>query len=253
MPVIEIKQKVWVPEIPDIDLPSEDGEPLESNWHHLQINLMEDMLHQHWPDPTDYFVGGNMFVYYSLAQARNRDYKGPDFFVVKGVDGTQIRPSWIVWQEGGHYPDMIVELLSPSTAAEDLGPKKELYERVFKTFEYFCVDPSDDSLQGWQLERGQYVPRPKDTRGWLWSDSLQLWLGFWEGVFQGTPDQWLRFMTPAGTPVPTGAERAEAERQNAENERQNAAVERQRAETAEAEVARLQAELARLRASTDNI
>ncbi len=259
MPVIEIVQKVWVPELPDIELPSEDGEPLESKWHHLQINLLEDMLHQHWPDPTDYFVGGNMFVYYSLAQARNRDYKGPDFFVVKGVDGSQIRPSWIVWQEGGRYPDVIIELLSPTTAAEDLGPKKDLYEQVFKTSEYFCVDPSDYSLQGWQLVRGQYVPRPKDQRGWLWSDSLQLWLGFWEGVFQGTPDTWLRFMNPAGTLVPTGAERAEAERhsaeaerQRAEAERQNAEAERHRAETAEAEVARLKAELERLRASTDN-
>ncbi len=132
MPVIEVKQQVWVPEIPDIELPSEDGEPLESKWHHLQINLLEDMLHQHWQDPTDYFVGGNMFVYYSLQQARNRDYKGPDFFVVKGVDGTRLRPSWIVWQEGGRYPDVIIELLSITTAAEDLGPKKTCTNRSSK-------------------------------------------------------------------------------------------------------------------------
>ncbi|WP_089935803.1 Uma2 family endonuclease [Candidatus Entotheonella palauensis] len=287
MPIIEIKQKVWVPELPDIELPSEDGEPLESKWHHLQIHLLEDSLHQHWPDPTTYFVGGNMFVYYSFAQARNRDYKGPDFFVVKGVDGSQIRPSWIVWQEGGRYPDLIIELLSPITAAEDLGSKKDLYEQIFKTFEYFCVDPSDHSLQGWQLAQGQYVPKPKDQRGWLWSDSLQVWLGFWEGVFQGTPDTWLRLINANGALVLTGAERAEAERhsaeaerqraeaerqraeaeqqraeaeqqraeaeqQRAETERQNAEAERQRAETAESEVARLKAELERLRASADD-
>jgi Uma2 family endonuclease len=81
------------------------------------------------------FAGGNMFVYYSLEQARKRDYKGPDFFVVLGVDGVRPRHSWIVWQEQGRYPDVIVELLSPTTISQDLGPKKDLYERVFKTSE----------------------------------------------------------------------------------------------------------------------
>jgi len=92
MPIIEVVQRIEVPDIPDIDLPYEDGEPLESNWHRLQINLLGDMLHQHWPEHTDYFAGGNMFVYYSLyslEQARTRDYKGPDFFVVLGVDGAR--------------------------------------------------------------------------------------------------------------------------------------------------------------------
>jgi len=31
MPIIEVTQKVWVPDIPDIELPYEDGEPLESH------------------------------------------------------------------------------------------------------------------------------------------------------------------------------------------------------------------------------
>ena len=101
MPVIEVVQKVWVPEVPDIELPYEDGEPLESHWHRLQINLFGDVLDQSWQGRTDVFAGGNMFVYYSLEQARNRDYKGPDFFVVKGVDRSRQRRSWIAWQEGG--------------------------------------------------------------------------------------------------------------------------------------------------------
>jgi hypothetical protein len=106
MPIIEVVQRIEVPDIPDLDLPYDDGEPLESNWHRLQINLLGDALHQHWPERTDFFAGGNMFVYYSLEQARTRDYKGPDFFVVLGADGTRSRHSWIVWQEEGRYPDV---------------------------------------------------------------------------------------------------------------------------------------------------
>ena len=153
MPVIEVVQLIEVPDVPDIDLPYDDGEPLESNWHRLQINVLGDALHQHWQERTDFFAGGNMFVYYSLEQARTRDYKGPDFFVVTGVDGSRSRHSWIVWQEGGRYPDVIVELLSPTTMAQDLGPKKDLYERVFRTSEYFCVNPDDWSLRGWHLAK----------------------------------------------------------------------------------------------------
>jgi hypothetical protein len=97
MPVIEVVQLIEVPDVPDIDLPYDDGEPLESNWHRLQINVLGDALHQHWQERTDFFAGGNMFVYYSLEQARTRDYKGPDFFVVTGVDGSRSRHSWIVW------------------------------------------------------------------------------------------------------------------------------------------------------------
>jgi Uma2 family endonuclease len=236
MPVIEVVQRIWVPDVPDIELPSEDGEPLESHWHHLQINLLGDMLHQHWRWRTDFFAGGNMFVYYSLQQARTRDYKGPDFFVVTGVDGARPRPSWIIWQEDGRYPDVIVELLSPTTKAADLGSKKDLYERVFKTQEYFCVDPDDHMLRGWQLEKMRYVPLQPDTRGWLWSETLQLWLGQQESSFQGMSAIWLRFFDPSGTLVPTAEEAAEAERS--------------RAEAAEAENARLRAELARLQNPT---
>src|SRR5262245_34931239 len=75
MPIIEVVQRIEVPELPDIDLPYDDGEPLESNWHRLQINLLSDALHQHWQGHTDFFAGGNMFVYSSLEQARTRDYK----------------------------------------------------------------------------------------------------------------------------------------------------------------------------------
>lgn len=251
MPMIEVKQRVWVPEIPDIDLPSEDGEPLESHWHRLQINLLGDMLHQHWHGRPDFFAGGNMFVYYSLEQARTRDYKGPDFFVVTGVDGSYPRRSWIVWQEGGRYPDVIIELLSASTKAADLGPKKDLYERVFRTSEYFCVDPEDHSLRGWRLSCTEYVPLEPDERGWLWSATLQLWLGLQEGRFQGTSDTWLRCFDAAGTLVPTGEEVAEAERTRAETEHARAEAERTRAEAAEAEAARLRAELKRLKDTED--
>jgi hypothetical protein len=42
---------------------------------------------------------------FSSAQVPNRDFRGADFFVVLGVDGTD-RPGWVVWEENGRYPDV---------------------------------------------------------------------------------------------------------------------------------------------------
>lgn len=225
--VIEVVERYLIPDLPDVELPSEDGIPLQSNWHRIQINLLVDILRQHWRGRTDFFAGGNMFLYYSVKQARSKEYKGPDFFVVRDVDGTRDRRAWVAWEEDGRLPDVIVELLSPTTAAEDLGAKKSLYERTFKTPEYFCYDPDTRALSGWRLER-RYMPLETNAGGRMWSEQLQVWLGRWEGEYQGVEAVWLRFYRPDGALIPTGEE-----------------FERQRAEAAEAEVARLRAELAK--------
>lgn len=245
-------------ELPALELPTEDGIPLESNWHRQEMNLLIDCVHTHWRGRTDFFVGGNMFIYFSFDQVRNRDYRGPDFFVVKDVDGTRDRGAWIVWEEQGRYPNVIVELMSPSTREVDLNFKKRLYEQTFRTPEYFCYDPTTAHLVGWQLRAGKYVELEPNEHGWLWSEELGLWLGLWDGEFQGNTTTWLRFYTPEGELVPTAAEaeaqRAEAEaaaRQEAEARAEAEAAARGEAEArAEAETAarqEVEAELARLR------
>lgn len=263
-------------ELPLIELPTEDGIPLETNWHRMQMNLLIESVHYHWREREDYFTGGNMFIYFSVEQVRNRDYRGPDFFVVKGVDSSHDRAAWIVWEEYGKYPNVIVELSSPSTIDVDVGTKKDLYERTFRTPEYFCFDPTAEELIGWRFTSGHYEPIDPNEQGWLWSEEMDLWLGVWRGEFQRTDAVWLRFYTAEGHPVLISAEaeaqRAEAEarqveleaqradaeaqradaearRANAEAERANAAARRaqeetQRANAAEAELARLRARLA---------
>jgi Uma2 family endonuclease len=81
------------PPIPPTDLIFDDGEPLESNRHRIAMNALIRSLQQAWADRDDYFTGGNMFVYYSSAQVKNRDFKGPDFFVVLDIDGSYPRHS----------------------------------------------------------------------------------------------------------------------------------------------------------------
>ncbi|MFQ4143520.1 Uma2 family endonuclease [Chlorogloeopsis sp. ULAP02] len=209
---------VVVPQLPTPpqDLIFDDGEPLETNRHRIAMNILIRSLQQAWANRNDFFAGGNMFVYYSSTQVRNRDFRGPDFFVVLDVDGSKSRQGWVVWEEGGRYPDVIVELMSPSTAEADTGTKKDIYERVFRTRDYFVFDPFEPtSLQGWRLDANlRYQSIVPNERGWLWCQTLGFWLGTWEGTIERETALWLRFYDQAGNLVllPEEAEHQRAER-----------------------------------------
>src|SRR5262245_40819051 len=141
--------------VPDFDglarltrqLPETDGIPMDSPWHRAQTSLSIRLLTFRWQDREDFFVGGNMFLYYGLN--KGDQFAGPDFFYVSGVERRRPRLFWAVWDEGGRYPDLIIEYLSPSTAENDLTIKKTLYERTFRTPEYYCYDPATTHLDGW--------------------------------------------------------------------------------------------------------
>jgi Uma2 family endonuclease len=213
-----------------------DGEPLESWWHRAAIQLLIESVLAQFASRDDFFVGGNMFIYYSLRQARKWNYRGPDFFYVSGVNRQPMRPYWVVWEEEGCYPDVIIELLSPKTAKADRTTKKQLYERKFRTPDYFCYDPNSHLLEGWRLGNRGYEALTPNEHGWLWSEELGLWVGTWKGVYLTYDETWLRFYDRNGQLVSVPAE---AEKQRAE-------AEKQRAEAAVAELARLKARLAEL-------
>jgi Uma2 family endonuclease len=218
----------WDPPEPPTDLIFDDGVPLESNRHRIAINVLIDSALTALQGQIDSFVGGNMFVFYSREQAMNRDFRGPDFFVALEVDGSRERQGWVVWEEQGRYPDVIIELMSPSTAKVDLNEKKRLYERTFRTAEYYVCDPFDvATLQGWHLDASQrYQEIIPNDRGWLWCKTLELWLGSWEGKLRQEPATgtcaWLRFFDHEGTVVLLPEEMVEQEKQRAEREKQRA-------------------------------
>lgn len=79
------------------------------------------------------------------------DYLEPDIvFVAKdrlglltdrGVEGT---------------PDLVIEVVSPATAARDRGPKRERY-RLYGVPEYWIVDPDSRTIEVWRFDRGKGV------------------------------------------------------------------------------------------------
>lgn len=242
------------PPEPPQDLPETDGVPLESDWHRLAIALLIESVRWTWRDRDDFYVGGNMFVYFSAQQVRNEDYRGPDFFFVKGASPQKMRETWTVWNEGGKYPDFIIELLSKSTRDEDLTTKKDLYQKTFHALEYCCYDPLNKELLAWR-GHAQYEPIARNEKDWIWIEQMQLWLGIWHGVYHEVEADWPRFYDAQGNLLLTRAEgehriaeaerlRADAATEGAKAERQLAEAEKQRADALAAELAQLKAQIA---------
>jgi len=189
---------------PPRDIWSEEP-PLESYAHLQQILILLQCLEWLWQERNDYFAAANLTIYYSPNQKKSEYFRGPDFFVVLGTERRLDRKSWVVWGEGGKYPDVIVEILSPSTAKIDRGEKKQIYQDIFRTPDYFGFDPETLELQGFRLMEGQYQAIEPTNRGWLWSDLLGLFLGIYQ--------QQLRYFNREGELIPTPAEVAKQERQ----------------------------------------
>jgi Uma2 family endonuclease len=205
-----------------------DEPEMESSAHYQQLALLVSSLEWHWRERDDFFIGANLTVYYDHQQLRRRAFRGPDFFVVRDVTGEQ-RNSWVVWEEGGRYPDLIVELLSSSTAAVDGTDKKTLYQNIFRTPEYFWFSPITGEFAGFRLVERRYEPIPSDDRDRRWSNVL--------GLYLGVQDDQLRYFSPDGrllfSPAEAAAqamERAEREARQVQQERERTEHERERAE-----------------------
>ena len=244
------------------DLPVEDDQALESEWHRLALNLLIHILCRHWQDRQDMYVAGNMFIYFDPEQATTRNFRGPDVFVVKGVSSKELRNSWVIWEEDGLGPCYVLELASPSTLKDDLGTKKTVYEQELKVPEYVVYDPASGRLRGWRLNaEGRYEELTPDERHWLWSEQLGLWLGkaTYRFAQHASPTPVLRFFDVNGRQLLTEAEaqaqwaneqaqRAQAETKRADEQAQRAQAETKRADEEAAARQRLEAELARLQA-----
>ncbi|NJL42772.1 MAG: Uma2 family endonuclease [Pseudanabaena sp. SU_2_4] len=185
-----------------------DEPPLETDFHREQIDLLIRLLKYWWQDRPDFYISGNLTVYYNKQQIKKRDFRGPDVFVVLGAEKRD-RRSWAIWEEGGKYPNVVIELLSSSTATVDRGAKKKLYQDVWRVPDYFWFHPETMEFAGFHLVNGRYEAIAPTETGWLWSEQLGLYLGIHE--------QQLRWFSEQGQLIPLPEEQ---ERQRADQERQ---------------------------------
>jgi len=216
--------KQFADTMPDGRLLLSDEPEMESSLHYLQLMLLVSCLNWHWHDRTDYFIGANLTIYFSRQELKKRDFRGPDFFLVKDVTN-QPRFSWVVWEEDGRYPNLIIELLSASTSKVDRTLKKELYQNRFRTPEYFWFSPNTQEFMGYRLMGNRYQEIPLTPSGKRWSEQLELFLG--------VENKKLCYFTPEEELILTPDESARREQQRAIQAQQQAMQAQQRADQAQ--------------------
>lgn len=145
-----------------------------------------------------WYVAGGLPMLYDERAAQRRLRLIPAVLVAF-VAGRP-RAAFDVAAEGGHFPDFVLDILSPEEA-DDGGLQRRVYE-LMGAREYAVLVPresGDATLTGHRQDAsGTFAPWLADRQGRLWSEVLGLYL-----LAQGTL---LRAQTPTGDWLPTPEE-----------------------------------------------
>jgi Uma2 family endonuclease len=222
------------------DLPSEDPEEpgLPDEFHDLQPQLLSRTLRLTDYARGEYFTASDLNLYYDVKHSLW--HKCPDWFLVVDVprlyEGTDLRRSYVIWQEG-RSPQVVIEFLSPGTESEDLGrfyPEKapssakrssrpkppgklEVYEEYLRIPHYIVYSRYTQKLYYFKLVGGRYQEQeiqPQNPR--LWLSDLDIGLGIWEGSFDEVSSHWLRWCDHQGNWLATDTEQAQLEMEQAQ-------------------------------------
>ena len=235
----------------EIFYPEEDGLPLPDSLEQEPYFIEILATLKAFLESMDVLVSGNTIIYY--VEGDPTLSVSPDCYIVFGIGRAallELHRTYRVW-EAGKFPDFVLEIGSPSTADNDLGPKRELYARL-GALEYWRYDPTGgehygEPLVGEYLVEGEYqrfeMMEDPDGLPRVHSPLLNLDLRWEEGR--------LRFYDPtSGRWLENNAEsiaRAEAERDARISAEVQAEAERDARIAAEARVAEMEAELRQLR------
>ncbi len=168
----DVADRPWYELISDVAEPIEDGMQQEDTIDHVNPIIRA----RYADDPTVLVSGPTAVIVY------DSDTPGsvisPDCYVVFGVDTEFIRRERRSYRidEWGKPPAFVMEVASASTAARDLGDKREIYARIGVT-EYWRLDRNGEHygepLVGERLVDGEYerLELREETDGSTWSRS----------------------------------------------------------------------------------
>ncbi|MCS6866205.1 MAG: Uma2 family endonuclease [Gemmataceae bacterium] len=226
-----------------VHYPDSDGQPMADNTLQFDwIAILKWNAEAYFANRADVFVAGDHLIYPVEGDPSIR--QAPDVYVAFGRP-KGYRGSYLVWEEGGIFPQVIIEVWSPNNRYLLMQKKFAFYER-YGAEEYYIVYPEFPAyVEGWLRREGRLVE--VETM----SGHVSPRLGFRFAVERGE----LRVYGPDGRllrrPDEIAQELAE-QRHRAEQEAQRAEQEARRAAEAmaerDAERARAERLAAKLRA-----
>ena len=224
-------------------LVTEDGKPVDNLFVEQLYRLLSEPLLTSWiaPEGKPFRVLANVGLFFK--------YKDPplvpDVMVALGVEppkdsrykDNRSHFTWIV----GKAPDIVIEIVSDKRGRED---SEKLRDYEYFGVKYYVIFDPDEVLDGgvlraYALSPDKYRPIDPSRLG-----DTGLGLTLWDGEHEGAlSSEWLRWIDSNGKLVPTGKEKAEAERVRADAEMARADAEKAQAQAALDRVRQLEEKL----------
>lgn len=222
--------------------PDSDGQPMADNTLQFDwIGLIKWNAEAYFRKRPDVFVAGDHLIYPVEGDPEVR--QAPDVYVALGRPKRD-RGSYKVWEEGGVFPQVVFEVMSPSNRINQMQRKHAFYDR-FGVAEYYVVYPEHPSdleihvrsegalkpveepnqfvspLLGFRflLERGRLTIYGPDGRQFRKPDEI--------AEERDEAEEWL---SRERVRAEQEKHRAEQEKLRAEQEKQRAELEKQRAD-----------------------
>lgn len=249
----------------EVVYPSSDGKPIADNTRQFRwIATIQGNLDALYRDDPNVFVAGDNLIY--PVEGKATVCQAPDVYVAFGRPKGD-RPSYQVWEEGGIFPQVVFEVLSPSNTVQEMGRKRVFYDR-YGAEEYYILDPDELLLEGWVRRADAGFTPVLLTNTYV---SPRLGIRFDRSVddvviYGPNGERFRTFLELSEERWAAGRDaeqerqraeqekaRAEAERQRAEQERQRAEQEKTRADAAQQSADRLRAKLRELGADPDAV
>jgi len=152
---------IFTPTSTELDFssfPESDGAPMaESRENMIEMIFGLSYLMQ-VQGRTQFALGGNQFLFYN--PHNGNDHLALDVYLALDVP-PGLRNNWRTWEEG-KCPDVVMEITSVSTQAEDVGTKLRRYGQLGAR-EYYIYDPQHKvvpPLQAYRYEGEEAVPLP---------------------------------------------------------------------------------------------
>jgi Uma2 family endonuclease len=194
----------WLPTAED--LPDSDDTPVDNELQELAPTLLKAVLAYLWKDRTDWFFGIDMGIYY------NPDEPAivPDGFLSIGVESVKsenLRSSYVLWEEQGILPQLVLEVVSKKYRREYSG-KKDFYEQLGILY-YVVYNPlrrRKPTLEIYKLMRGKYLPVIGNP---VWLPELGLGIGKERQTYQGREREWMFWYDEQGKRYLLPEERAD--------------------------------------------
>jgi len=195
--------------------PESDGEPMaETTAHAIQMVDLQWALQTLFAmqgRDTRTAVGGNQLMYYN--ERDGLEHVSPDVYVIFDRKPPP-PPSWKTWVEG-KVPDIVFEITSPSTQAQDLSVepkgKRRLYAEL-EVGEYYIYDPLQETspwFMGFELRDERMESLQARPDGGIYSPLLRAELRpvAMTETTRRPAGIWLRVIDPrTGEPIPIAEE-----------------------------------------------